>query len=176
MKNIFDKIVLIGYRGAGKTTVAEELSRRLGWDSISTDRLIESKHQLTINQIVAQEGWESFRKTENQVIREVSASKNVIIDCGGGVVENSENMMFLQKNSLIVWIKAEEDDLFKRLSKVNDRPLLSALDLRQDIKQNYHRRIPLYKKYSRLVVNTSLNSKEEVCSKILNFIQCQYSD
>ncbi len=161
------RIVLIGFRGSGKTTIGKRLAELLGWNFISTDALIEREIGASISEWVEKNGWENFREKEKAVIRSLPESDNMVIDCGGGVVEDAQNMELLQRYSLIVWVDAEEADIYRRLLRENDRPLLNQADLREDIRTNYRRRQPLYRQYSRIYVNSSQNSTEEICQYII---------
>jgi shikimate kinase len=159
-------VVLIGFRGSGKTTIGKEISRMLQWEYVSTDALIEAEAGCSINEFVEKEGWQAFRRLETKVIEGLREKKNAVIDCGGGVVENSQNMALLTPNSLVVWVNAELAEIHRRLLKDADRPLLNQNDLRKDIEFNYRRREPFYRRHSRLYVNTSEDDLSVICRKI----------
>lgn len=160
------RVVLIGFRGSGKTTVAKELSRQLGWEYISTDDLIEKRIQTTITDFVNREGWPSFRHQETAVIKKLQTVSEAVIDCGGGVVEDPRNMAYLEKNALVTWVDAALSDIILRLQNDNNRPLLNQPDLVQDIEYNYRRREPLYRRYSHLYANTSGEELAVICRRI----------
>lgn len=165
MKNL----VLIGFRGTGKSTLSQELSVRLRRKRISTDEVATERAGMSISDFVSQHGWAEFRRIETECIAALRGSENLIIDSGGGVVENPENMSFLGENSLIVWVHASLEDVLKRLmGNVHDaqRPLLSQGDFRTDITENYTRREPMYKRYAAFTVNTSTHTIEECCAAI----------
>jgi shikimate kinase len=167
----YQRIVFIGYRGTGKSTLAKLLAERIGWEYISTDRLIEHASGMKISQLVNQQGWPGFRRVEKQVIQKIKEQKQVIIDCGGGVVEDTENMQNLISGSLVVWLDAALTDIYERIaSEAGERPLLSQTDLRQDIEFNYSRRLPQYNKYGKLHLNSSEKTVEEICQLILKEI------
>lgn len=161
------RIVLIGFRGSGKTTVAKELARKLGWEYISTDDLIERRIQTSLAEFVIREGWPSFRRQETAVIEELKSVSEVVIDCGGGVVGNPRNMEILVSGSLVVWVDAKLEDIHQRLERDANRPLLNQKDLREDIEFNYRRREPLYRRYSQLYVNTSEEELAVICGRII---------
>lgn len=166
----YHRIVLIGYRGAGKSTLADHLSQALGWKVFSTDQWIEQYTQQPISQLVNKEGWDYFRRIEALAIREAIQQKEVIIDCGGGVVENPENMRLLSRHSLVVWVDADISDFYQRLKNSTERPLLNQPDWKRDIDVNYRRREKLYRQYSDLYLNTSAESPETLCRKVLDRI------
>ena len=165
MKNL----VLIGFRGTGKSTLSQELSVRLRRKRISTDEVATESAGMSISDFVSQHGWAEFRRIEAECIAALHGSENLIIDSGGGVVENPENMSYLGENSVIVWVHASLEDVLKRLmGNVHDaqRPLLSQGDFRTDITENYTRRVPMYKRYAAFTVNTSTHTIEECCAAI----------
>lgn len=162
-----NRIVLIGFRGAGKTTIARQLANCLNWRYISTDEQVEHFAGKDINQLVEQEGWQMFRQIEHAIVNRLSREQQAVIDCGGGVVEDPENMRVLSRSSLIVWVDADISDLYQRLQKQNNRPLLSEQDLKSDIDLHYRDRESLYGHYGQIYVNTSRETTETICKKIL---------
>ena len=163
------RIVLIGFRGTGKSTIGALLARSLNWKLISTDTLIEKHHQMEIKDIVAKYGWKEFRRMEHSVIKTISARMNSVVDCGGGVTENPENLNLLRPGSLIVWVDADIEEIRKRLKKDGElRPLLSEAEFDIDLHKNYQRRRPVYQSYARMQVNSSTMSPAEICERILN--------
>ncbi len=90
-------IVLIGFRGAGKTALAKLLAEKLQMNLYTIDKMIEEKEGKRIREIVAEKGWSYFREIESQIIEEVSSKDNSIIDTGGGAVEDPTNIENLKK-------------------------------------------------------------------------------
>ena len=162
------RLVLIGFRGAGKSTIAECLSDLLALDLVSTDAEIAARTGMPIAEYVSQMGWPAFRRLESEVIRSLSPDRPLIIDCGGGVVESSENMNYLRSNALVVWVDCDPETIYIRLAAAADRPLLSQQDLHSDILTHYHNRLPAYQHYSDLRVDTSSDVLEEICKTIVN--------
>jgi len=164
------RIVLIGYRATGKTTLAQKLAEVTRLPLFSTDAMIEKSNGETIEQIVRVHGWNAFRFLESQVIANLPISEACIIDCGGGVVENNRNMEYLSDNAIVVWVDAELKDILHRMQNSDDsRPLLSEKDFEKDVLENYARRKPLYEKFSHIYVNTSRETEEQIIEKIINF-------
>src|SRR3989344_2315546 len=116
-------IVLIGFRGSGKTEAAKSLSKKLGFPVVSTDRLLEKSHG-DIRKFIAKNGWRLFRKLEAGVIQELNAESS-IIDCGGGIVENSQNMQKLRENGIVFWLNTNKNIIISRLKKDSARPPLT---------------------------------------------------
>ncbi len=163
-----EKIVLIGFRGAGKSLMAQQVAAELGWKVISTDAQIEKQVGCAITEFVAKKGWLAFRKVESQVVHQLEKLQGVIIDTGGGVVEQERNMVSLIPRSLVIWVDAPVAVLVKRLEKSSDRPLLSRQSWEADVQEHYHRRQPLYRKYAHLYVDTSRPETKEM---VLTFIR-----
>src|SRR3989338_9944979 len=110
------RIVFIGMRGSGKSTLGEILSRKLGWKYFETDRIIEKEAGLKISEIVSLFGWKKFRTLESIVIRNLKNVERAVIATGGGVILNEENMKILKNNSITVFLNTSIPILIKRCS------------------------------------------------------------
>ena len=119
-------IVLIGFMGAGKSTVARKLAEELKRETVSTDDLIVKREGRSINDIFKDSGEAYFRSLEKTVVAEVSQENNLIIDCGGGVVLNLENVANLKKNGIIFYLSASVEAIYQRIKDQTHRPLLKA--------------------------------------------------
>ncbi|MEJ2635392.1 MAG: shikimate kinase, partial [Calditrichia bacterium] len=86
------QVILIGFRGTGKTAIGKRLAERLGLKYISTDEMIEQRTGMIIRDFVEQNGWDKFRDIERTAIEEVTDVLGAVIDCGGGVIEDAQNM------------------------------------------------------------------------------------
>lgn len=148
-------IVLIGYRGVGKSYVSKKLHDLLGMQSFSSDEVFEKKEGLSIGDFVKERGWEAFREAETEIICELSKKKEIVIDCGGGVVEKETNMTYLKNNSLIFYLSAKADDIIERMKLSNLRPsLLENFSLEEETKLILEKRIPLYERYNDYLIDT----------------------
>jgi shikimate kinase len=138
-------IVLIGYRGTGKSTVGKLLAARLGRELVSTDAEIVKRAKRTIPEIVTQEGWEHFRNLESDICRELASRDELVIDTGGGAILRTQNVEALKKNGTVFWLTASVETIAKRIGGDNQRPSLtgakSFVDEIQDVLQE---RIPKY--------------------------------
>ncbi len=170
-KRSVHRVVLIGFRGAGKTTVAWALAQRLQWQYLSTDARIEAIINCSIVQYVKKNGWPAFRAVERKVIQQLSSKTQVVLDCGGGIVEDPLNMNALRSNALVVWVDARPEDIIQRLKNSGNRPLLSHRDLSRDVQVHYNRRRPLYAKYAHFRVDTSDHNVEAAVEQILTRLQ-----
>ena len=119
-------IVLIGYRGTGKSTVGRLLGARLGRELVSTDAEIVRRAQRTIPEIVAQEGWDYFRDLESEICRELADRDLLVIDTGGGAILREQNVEALKKNGTLFWLTASVETIVKRIGGDNQRPSLTG--------------------------------------------------
>lgn len=119
-------IVLIGYRGTGKSTVGQVLGERLGWEVVSTDAVIVARAKQSIPDIVKDHGWDYFRELESQVCKDVSAQDHLIIDTGGGAVLRPENVAALKTNGRLFWLTAEVRTIQARIGRDTERPSLTG--------------------------------------------------
>jgi len=142
MKNI----VLVGFMGTGKTTIATKLAHRLKMEYVSTDGLIEKRENRTINEIFTKSGEDYFRGVESEVAREVSGRENLVVDTGGGVVLREENLANLKSTGIVICLKADPEVIMERTKKYKHRPLLNVEDPKRRIMDLLNKRNPLYAK------------------------------
>ena len=121
------RIILIGYMGAGKTTIGKALSKDLGVIFYDLDWYIESRMRKSVAQIFAERGEEGFRKIEYNMLHEVAEFENVIISCGGGTPCFFDNMDYLNQQGKVVYLKASPEVLYDHLLMgKTERPLLKG--------------------------------------------------
>lgn len=166
MKNI----VLVGFMGTGKTAVARALAKKLKLKYVSTDGLIEEREKTPISDIFSGKGEKYFRKVERDVVKDASMMKNVVIDAGGGVVMDSENMENLKKRGTIICLWAEPEVILERTKKYTHRPLLAVENPPGKIKELLAKRKPFYERAD-YHVHTSRIPVEEVRRKIERIIK-----
>jgi len=121
------RIILIGYMGAGKTTVGKSLAKELGLSFYDLDWYIESRMRKTVPQLFAERGEDGFRKIEHNMLHEVAEFEDVVLSCGGGTPCFFDNMDYLNQQGQVVYLKADPEVLYKHLQmgKV-ERPLLKG--------------------------------------------------
>ncbi len=119
------RIILLGYMGAGKTTVGKALSKDLGMMFYDLDWYIESRMHMTVKEIFDEKGEEGFRKIESNMLHEVAEFEDVIISCGGGTPCFFDNMDYMNRQGETIYLKATPDVLYKHLKMGRTvRPLL----------------------------------------------------
>ncbi len=162
------KLLLVGYRATGKSTLGRELSRRLGVDFVDTDDLVEIRAGKSISEIVAESGWDAFRAMERAVLDQVVKDDgDAVVACGGGAVLYQELFSCLPPDSVSVWLKAPVDLIAERMEadarSAAMRPALgNESSFRDEAARVLSRREPLYRKYSRFSIDTSRNSLSEL--------------
>ncbi|MDR1556664.1 MAG: shikimate kinase [Tannerellaceae bacterium] len=123
MKRIF----LIGYMGAGKTTIGKELARRMELSFVDLDAHIEARYHKTISRLFAEKGENEFREIERRILHEVAMFENVLISTGGGAPCFYDNMSFMNHAGQTVYLKVSPGELSKRLELVkHTRPVLNG--------------------------------------------------
>ena len=158
MKNI----VLVGFMGTGKTTIATQLANRLNMRYVSTDGLIEKREKRTINEIFTKSGEDYFRDVESDVIREVSGMEGLVIDTGGGVVTREENLANLKSTGVVICLTADEETIMERTKKYKHRPLLNVEDPKLKIRTLLAKRAPFYAKADHCIDTGKLTIRQVV--------------
>ncbi len=165
-------IVLIGYRGTGKSTVGKVLAARLGWPLVSTDAEIVRGAGRPVPEIVAQHGWEYFRDLESTVCREFSAQDRLIIDTGGGAILRQENVACLKKNGVLFWLTASVATIASRIGRDTQRPSLTGTkSFVEEIEEVLSVRTPKYREAADHIVPTDECTINQIVETILSSVQ-----
>jgi shikimate kinase len=164
-------IVLIGYRGTGKSTVGKMLAARLGRELISTDAEIVKRANQSIPEIVAQQGWEYFRDAESAVCRDLAGRDQLVIDTGGGVVLRPQNVEVLKRNGKLIWLTATVETITARIGGDTQRPSLTGTkSFVEEIGEVLHDRTPKYQAAADYVIQTDGRSVQQLVKAILAFM------
>ena len=118
-------IILVGFMGAGKSTVARKLARRMGMMSLDTDIFISRETGMSCQELVAAEGEKAFRARERDVLSRLADFDPCIISCGGGTVLDPESRRIIQTLGTVVYFKVDPQEAVSRISRPETRPLLS---------------------------------------------------
>ncbi len=171
-RNKKGNIYLIGPRASGKTTLAGELARRTGLTPVDTDEMLQQEQGRSIQEIVADHGWEHFRELEKKVLLYTAQSGSLVVASGGGVVLGSANRELLKDiRHLTVYLQADADLICSRLAedpKPGQRPALSDLDFREEIRATLEKRQELYRECADIVLaaDQSLELLAEEVSRV----------
>lgn len=164
-------LVLIGYRGTGKSTVGKILARRLHRRLVSTDAEVVKRAALSIPEIVKQFGWEHFRDLESAVCRDFAAEEQLIIDTGGGAILRPENADRLRRTGTLVWLTATVETITRRIGGDTQRPSLTGTkSFTDEIREVLTERTPKYQAAAHHLVPTDGVSTAEVAERILELL------
>lgn len=165
-----NRIILIGYMGAGKTTIGKALSKELGATFYDLDWYIESRMRKTVSQIFAEKGEEGFRKIEYNMLHEVAEFEDVIISCGGGTPCFFDNMDYLNQQGDVVYLKASPETLYKHLLMAKiERPLLkdkTPEELIAYITEHLKERAPFYEKAHYTLDVNVLDNTDKIATSV----------
>ena len=162
-------IVLIGYRGTGKSAVSRALQGILHCRLYSIDEEIIRKAGKSIHEIVEQEGWCRFRAIESGVVEQISSkAQESIIDCGGGVVVDELNIINLRRNGKVVLLTASLEKILERMSLNSDRPALQKkLSFEEEQKKFLSERDPKYRAAADCIFETTHEKPYKTAMKII---------
>jgi shikimate kinase len=164
-------LTLIGYRGTGKTTVAQLLAARLGWQWFDADVELERQAGKAIKQIFAEGGEAAFRDWEEQIVAELTAKSNVVIAMGGGAILRPRNRVAIKTGGKTAWLTAQASTLLARIdadaTTAERRPNLTAAGGLAEIEQLLAVREPLYRDCADCIVATDGRSPESIAEEIV---------
>lgn len=160
-------IVLIGYRGTGKSHVGHLLGKRFGRQVVSMDEEIVRTAGMPIPEIVETFGWDKFRDMETAEARKLAGMDSLVIDCGGGVIERPENTDLLQQNGQVFWLQASVEAIVARIKDDTQRPaLVAGKTFTEEVAEVLTRRTPLYRAAAQHEINTDNRTPEQVAEQI----------
>jgi shikimate kinase len=164
-----DNILLIGFMGAGKTTIARALGKAAGFRIIDLDAMIVERRGRAIAEIFSSEGEEAFRDYESEALRSLAPLSHAVVATGGGVIGRQENREFLRSLGAVVYLRASWETLSARLAASDDRPLADPAAGLEKARQLWLRRLPLYEQ-AEIIIDTDEKSPAEVARAILQAI------
>lgn len=164
-------IVLIGYRGTGKSHVGHLLGEHFGRKVVSMDEEIVKSAGMPIPEIVEKNGWPKFRELETEQARNLAGLDKLVIDCGGGVIERPENIEILQQNSQVFWLQASVESIVARIKDDVQRPaLVEGKTFLEEVAEVLERRTPLYRAAAHYEINTDNLTPEQVAEQVINLL------
>jgi len=161
-----DVVFLIGFMGAGKTTVGRHLARLLGWDFLDLDERIVADERLGIAQIFAVKGEAYFRRLETEILASLRGGSRLVVACGGGTYAHDENRRLIDQLGRAVWIRLPLEVALRRCAGDAGRPLLKTAEQADEL---YRRRLPSYRAAS-LHIDAHGLSAEEVAERIAGLL------
>ena len=164
-------IFLIGFRGVGKTTVGRQLADRLGFAFLDTDVLICARKGATVHEIVKAEGWDGFRRCEQEVLQELGGQQRCVIATGGGAILHRHLWLLLKEHGHVVWLAADPDVLCQRIladsGSAGQRPSLSGKGVCDEVREILALREPMYRETADIIVDTGRLSVVEILDCIV---------
>lgn len=161
-------IILIGFMGAGKTSVGKTLAQKTGLKLLDTDKLIEKQERTTISHIFETQGEEAFRTAETNLLKSLLEKKSIaIISVGGGLPLKEENQTLLKKLGLVVYLRIQPDTVLKRLKGDTTRPLLQGGDVKQKVTALLTYRAPIYQKAAHITIDADHKTLNQIAEEIL---------
>lgn len=159
--------------GAGKTTVGTKLAKKLGYYFIDSDQEIEDRERKSIPEIFTKNGEKYFREIEEKIIEEiVFRDEEIVLSIGGGAFMSEKTREILSKKAITIWLDAPIEDLVRRVSAKNNRPLLNGKNRRLVLEELAKKRYPIYAQAD-LKFETNKSSHENLTNRIINKIHEQ---
>lgn len=167
------RIFLIGYMGAGKTTVGKIISDITGFSYFDMDKLIEETEDRKIKDIFAQMGEPYFRAAESRILKELTSVEYAVISCGGGVILDENNRKLLKEKGISVFLKGDPKILFDRVKEDINRPLAAGRkeaeeeERRMSFIERYENRMPYYEASAAIVIDIDQKEPQEIVEEII---------
>jgi shikimate kinase / 3-dehydroquinate synthase len=154
--------VLVGFMGAGKTTVGHIIAERLGQPFVDSDVLIEQRHGRPIREIFAAEGETYFREVEHATVADLVRGPDAVVALGGGAVEDPRTRVLL-RSTRVIYLRVDYDEAMSRVQRDEYRPMLQ----RPDLAEVYKRRLPVYEDLSVLTIDTAGREPDAIAREVL---------
>ena len=167
-RKLFDyNIVLIGFMGAGKSTISDYLSTMFAMEVVEMDQLIAEREGMSISDIFETYGEEYFRNMETNLLIEMQEKKNVIISCGGGVAMRERNVAEMKKNGRVVLLTAKPETILDRVKDSHDRPLIENNKTVPFIADLMEKRREKYEAAADIIIETDGKDELQICEELI---------
>lgn len=168
-RQLFDyNIVLIGFMGAGKSTISDYLSTCFAMKVVEMDQEIVEREGMSISDIFEVYGEEYFRNAETNLLKEMQAKRNVVISCGGGTPMREVNVQEMKKNGRVVLLTAKPETILERVKDSHDRPLLENNKSVEFIEELMLKRREKYIAAADVIIETDNKTELEICEELVN--------
>jgi len=167
MKKPDSNIFLIGFMGAGKSTVSRYLHSVYGMEMLEMDESIEAEQQMKISEIFSTYGEEYFRKLETELLLKLQDRNNLVVSCGGGVPMRVCNVEAMRKSGKIVFLTATPETVFERVKDDHNRPLLEQNKTVEFVAELLEKRRGKYEAAADFAVATDGRSAQEICEELM---------
>ena len=171
-RKLFDyNIVLIGFMGAGKSTISDFLKTVFAMEIVEMDQIIAERQGMSISDIFETYGEEYFRDLETNLLIEMQSRTNVVISCGGGVPMRERNVAEMKKNGRVVLLTAKPETILERVKDNHDRPLLEGNKTVPYIAQLMEKRREKYEAAADIVIETDGKSELQICEELVQSLR-----
>ena len=162
-------VFLIGFMGAGKTSVARRVARDAGIASVDLDTYLERREGRRIKDIFADEGEEGFRAIETDVLMELAEKDEpLLVSCGGGIVTQERNRDILAEKGMVIHLRVSADEAASRISDLSSRPLFQDIEA---ARKRCEDRLPLYEGTADVTIDTAGKSIAVIAGKVCNVLK-----
>ncbi len=163
-------IVLIGFMGAGKSTISDYLRTAFAMEVVEMDQIIAERQGMSISDIFETYGEEYFRDLETSLLIEMQSRTNVVISCGGGVPMRERNVAEMKKNGKVVLLTAKPETILERVRDNHDRPLLEGNKNVEFISGLMEKRRRKYEAAADVIIETDEKNELEICEELVQKI------
>ena len=161
-------VFLVGFMGAGKTSVARKLARNVGVSAVDIDTYVERITGKRISALFDEVGEQGFRDIETQVLREFAHGEPRLVSCGGGIVLRDENRTILKEGGYTIYLQVTAAEAASRISNLASRPLLGNPEQAQRIIED---RLPLYEEVADLTIDTTGRGSGSVARELARLLR-----
>lgn len=162
-----ENIFLIGFMGAGKSTVARAMKKHYGMRLIEMDEQIEYQEKMSVPKIFEVHGEPYFRKLETDLLEGLSSQENTVVSCGGGVPMRACNVEAMRKSGKVIYLRTSPQQIYERVKTSHNRPLLEGNMNVEYISKLLSQRLPKYLEAADAVVSTDGKRVEDICKEII---------
>ena len=163
-------IVLIGFMGTGKSTLAKYLSKTFSMEIIEMDELIAQREKMSIPDIFSIHGEGYFRNLETNLLKEMQTKQNKIISCGGGAALRAENVIEMKKNGKVVLLTASPETILERVKHDNSRPILKGRKNVEGISELIEQRREKYEAAADIIISTDHKNIRQICDELTDLL------
>ena len=160
-----DKLYLVGFMGAGKSTVARAVGRRLGWRAEDVDHRIEQVERRSVAAIFAQDGEAYFRRVERRVLHDLLSERQVVVATGGGTFADPDNRAVMLRDGAVAWLDVPLPTVIERIPPDGRRPLAADLTQMEQLYRN--RRLAYTEAHVQIDASSPV---EEIVERLLEWI------
>ena len=161
-----DKIYLVGFMGAGKSTLAETLGAKLGWRVEDIDQLVERRERMSVTEIFSRHGEPHFRNVERALLAELLPTRHVVIATGGGTFADPANRSVINRDGVSIWLDVSLDRVIERVPADGRRPLAAN---RLGLEQLFHVRQAAYR-HAHIRLDAERAATGELAERVVDWL------